>query len=117
MRQRFREESTEGASSQDLRDWMAPGAGLVCSLIIAMLAPRYRAWYGDALPSFSRQFFALYPLWILFCVVALATRAFAGTLDPRSEAKPRWKLVDAALGVGSMLVIAAAIIAMAIPVI
>lgn len=95
---------------------MAPGTGLICSLIIAMLAPQYRSWYGDALPAFSRQFFALYPLWIVVCTAALAARAFTGTLDPQSEAQPRWKRVDAALGIGSMLVIAAAIIALAMPV-
>ncbi len=96
--------------------WMAPGTGLISSLVIAFLAPQYRAWYGDALPAFSRIFFALYPLWALVCAAALGAHALAGALDPSSDARARWKVVDVVLGIASMLVIAAAIIALAIPV-
>jgi hypothetical protein len=107
---------TDDASSAHPHEWIAPGAGLISSLIIALLGPHYRSWYGDGLPSFSRDFLALYPLWIVLSAAALAARAFAGTLDPEADARMRWKLLDAVLGVASVLVIAAAIIALALPV-
>ncbi|HEY2345458.1 MAG TPA: hypothetical protein VGH80_06170 [Xanthomonadaceae bacterium] len=107
--------SEKDAGSQR-QEWIAPGAGLISSLVIAMLGPSHRSWYGDALPAFSQHFLALYPLWIFVCAAALAVRALAGTLDAQSGARLQWKLVDAVLGVGSMLVIAAGIIALAVPV-
>ena len=98
------------------RIWIAPGAGLVSSLIIALLGPHYRAWYGDGLPAFSRSFLALYPLWIVLSTTALAARALAGTIAARAEDRTRWQLLDALLGVASVVVVAAAIIALAMPV-
>jgi uncharacterized membrane protein len=96
--------------------WIAPGTALFFSLLIAIFAPRYRAWFGDTLPALTRGFLAYYPLWIAFSVIELVAQACAGALGRGGDERGTWSALDVLLGIASLLVIAVGIIALAMPV-
>ena len=96
--------------------WIAPGTGLCFSAIVALLAPHYPHWFGAALPVFTQRFLAAYPLWIAVCLVALIAQWLGRILDRPSQTRLSWKALDAVLAVASVLIIAAGIIALMLPV-
>jgi hypothetical protein len=97
--------------------WLAPGSALLFSLIVAMLAPHYARWFGSAMPAFTRGFIAWYPFWIAFSVVAVLTQVCVRILRPRADDDGSASTLDLFFGIVSALVIAAGILALAIPVV
>ncbi len=95
--------------------WIAPGTALCFSIIVALLAPHYATWFGDAMPSLTRRFIDGYPIWIALSVLALVVQACAKALQPRRSSHTLWKLLDGALSIASVLIIAIGLIALALP--
>lgn len=97
------------------RDWIMPGTTLAFAVLMAGLAPAYGRWFGANLPPFTRAFLAVYPIWIAIGAVALAL-AVVGEQIPALAARAAWRrALDAALTVASILIVAAGIIALALP--
>ena len=104
-----------GESSFD--PWIAPGTALCFSIVLGVLAPHYRTWFGDPLPPFTTWFLKAYPIWIALSVVGLVVQALLKTLTPNGAARKVWTTFDAALAIVSVVMVAAGLIALAIPVI
>jgi hypothetical protein len=96
-------------------DWIMPGTALMFACIMALLAPAYGRWFG-ALPAFTRSFLAFYPLWIGISALALALAAVGAQFPLAARWPGAWRALDVALKIGSILVIAAGIIALFLPV-
>ena len=97
------------------REWIAPGASTALSVLMVWLAPRYEHWFGPALPAFTREYFALYPLWIVISGAALLLAAVGGQIAPLARWRRTWAGADAALTIVSILIIAGGIIALFLP--
>jgi hypothetical protein len=97
--------------------WIAPGTALFFSIMVAVLAPHYATWFGDAMPTLTHQFIDAYPVWIGLTVLALVVQAFCMTLRPGDSLGVPLKVLDGALSIVSVLVIVVGLIALALPVI
>ena len=98
------------------RELLMPGTALAFSLLMLFLAPSYARWFGDALPAFSRDFFAFYPLWIAISTAALAIVAVGEDSVLATRLDPLWRVADITLALASALVIAGGIVALFLPV-
>lgn len=95
--------------------WVAPGSALVFSILMAVLAPRYPTWFGDALPRFTHVFLTAYPLWIAISVLAVIVSLLTRTLHGE-RAPPAWlRTLDGLLGIVSIAIVVVGIIALALP--
>jgi len=104
-----------GARSDARAAWIVPGTGLAFSVLVAFLAPLYARSYGDQLPALTRAYFAAYPLWIVLCIVALATIAFADQVSTSARWDALRRGLDLALNLGAVLIIAVGLIALFLP--
>ena len=104
------------APSSRRREFVAPGTTLVFSLLMLWLAPNYARWFGDALPAFSRSFFALYPLWIAVSTATLAIVATGEDSAPARRWPIGWRTLDILLTIAALLVLAGGVIALFLPV-
>jgi hypothetical protein len=104
-----------GETAAAPREWIAPGSSTVFSVLMVWLAPRYEHWFGVALPAFTRQFFALYPLWIVISTAALLVAALGGQIAPIARWRRTWTGADAVLTIVSVLIIAGGVIALFLP--
>ena len=95
--------------------WIAPGTALCFSIVVAVLAPRYETWYGDAMPTLTRQFIDAYPVWIALTVLALVAQAGMNVLKPGDSSRSLLKMLDGALSIVSVLIIVVGLIALALP--
>jgi hypothetical protein len=97
------------------RAWIAPGTATVFSVLMIFLAPRYAQWFGQAMPAFTRQFLALYPLWIVLSTAALTLAALGEQIPPIAAWRRSWRGLDAGLTIVSILIIAGGVIALFLP--
>ena len=97
------------------RAWIMPGTALAFSVLVAFLAPLYARAFGAALPAYTRGFLAAYPLWIAISTGALAIIALAEQFPIFARWRALWTGLDAALVVLSLLIVAAGIIALFLP--
>ena len=97
-------------------NWIAPGSALCFSMLVAFLAPIYARSFGAAMPPFTRGFLAFYPLWIALSTLALFLLALARQFPALGRADGAWRLIDAALTLASILIIAAGLVALFLPV-
>jgi len=97
-------------------EFVAPGTALCFSVLMIWLAPRYPRWFGEPLPAFTREFFAFYPLWIVLSAAALAIAAATEEFPLATRWPGPWRVMDGALTVASILVVAGGIIALFLPV-
>lgn len=105
-----------GARRNDRVDgWLAPGTALCFSILVAILAPHYTAWFGDALPAFTRWLLAGYPPWVGLMAIGLIVQTCANVLQPQRSTEGYWRLFDGCLAIASVLIIAAGLIARALP--
>lgn len=95
--------------------WIAPGTALCFSILVAVLAPRYATWFGDAMPALTRQFIDAYPVWIALTVLALVVQAGMNVLQPGDSSRSLLKVLDGALAIVSVLIIVVGLIALALP--
>jgi len=95
--------------------WIAPGTAVCFSILVAVLAPRYATWFGDAMPTLTRQFIDAYPVWIALTVLALVVQAFCMAMRPGDSMRVPLKMLDGALSIVSVLIIAVGLIALALP--
>ncbi|HEX6832744.1 MAG TPA: hypothetical protein VF132_04340 [Rudaea sp.] len=93
-----------------------PGAALCLSVLMMALAPRYKAWFGDAMPAFSRTYFADYPILIGISAIALASVLIARQFPAYAERCAFCRMVDLLLAIAALLIIAGGIIALFLPV-
>ena len=98
------------------RELVAPGTALVFSFLMLWLAPNYARWFGDALPAFTRGFFALYPLWIAISTATLAIVAAGEDAAPARHWPALWRTLDILLTTATLLVLAGGVIALFLPV-
>ncbi|HET7062626.1 MAG TPA: hypothetical protein VFI49_00010 [Rudaea sp.] len=104
------------SESEMSRDWIAPGTALAFSLLMAFLAPRYPGWFGETMPAFTQRFLAFYPLWIVLSTAALTAVAFGEQIPPLAERRAFWRMLDVALTLASILIIAGGVIALFLPI-
>ena len=97
------------------RAWIAPGTALAFSVLVAFLSPLYVRTYGAAIPAFTRGFLSAYPLWIATSTAALAITALAEQFPIFVRWRALWTGLDMTLAVISVLIIAAGIIALFLP--
>jgi hypothetical protein len=102
--------------SSKQRLWVTPGTALAFSVLMAFLAPRYPEWFGGSLPPFTQQFLAIYPLWIAISAAALAAAAIGAQIPPLARRHSVWHVLDIVLSVASILIIAAGVIALFLPI-
>src|SRR5512143_1445705 len=86
--------------------WVMPGSALAFSLVMAFLAPRYPVWFGDPLPPFTQRFLSIYVLWIAISAAALVAAAIGEQIPPLARQHALWRVLDTALSVASILIIA-----------
>ena len=96
--------------------WIAPGTAVCFSILVAVLGPRYAAWFGAQMPELTRRFIDLYPAWIAITVLALVVQALGTTLRPADSSRSLLKVLDGVLAVVSVLIIVFGIIALVLPV-
>jgi hypothetical protein len=96
---------------------LAPGTALLFSVFVAILAPRYAHWFGATMPAFTRTFIAYYPLWIAFGAIAVMAQVCVRVLYPKEDGDASFGVLDGLLAIASVGVIAAGIIALALPLI
>jgi len=96
-------------------DVVLPGSAVAFCALMLFLAPSYPRWFGAALPPFTARFLALYPLWLAFTSVALAVAAVGEGLPPLARRPRLRRALDALLAVASIAIVAAGIIALALP--
>ena len=97
-------------------EWIAPGAALFFSIMVAVLAPHYATWFGDAMPALTRRFIDDYPIWIALTALALVVQACVTVLRPAESSRSLLKMLDGALSIVSILIIVVGLIALALPV-
>lgn len=97
------------------RAWIMPGTALAFSMLVAFLAPLYARVYGAALPTFTRGFLSAYPLWVALSTAALAITALAEQFPIFARWRALWTGLDTALAAISVLIIAAGLIALFLP--
>ncbi len=95
---------------------IAPSTALVFSILVAMLAPRYAQWYGEAMPALTRGFLACYPIWIAITAIGVVVQVLGKVLGLDQSSRGRWKALDAGLAIASVLVVVVGIIALMLPV-
>ena len=103
------------AISMTSRPALIPGTALAFSVLMAFLGPRYSRWFGDSIPALTRDFFALYPLWIVITTVAVVILALADQFPVFARWRALWSGLDTALGLISTLIIAIGLIALFLP--
>ena len=103
--------STPGAE----RAWIMPGTALAFSALVTFLAPLYAHSFGAAIPTFTREFLAAYPLWIALSGAALAITALAEQFPIFARWRALWTGLDTALAAISVLIIASGLIALFLP--
>lgn len=97
------------------RDVLVPGTALCFSVLLLWLAPHYDRWFGDRLPPFTQLYFGVYPLWLALSAAALAL-VVVGEQLPLLAGRPALRrALDAAFTLASILIVAAGIIALALP--
>lgn len=107
---RLRDSATEPA-----RQWIAPGTATAFGALLIFLAPIYSRAFGAALPPFTRAFLALYPAWFVIGLLALLV-AVVGEQFPLAERwRARLRVLDALLTIACVLIVAAGIIALFLP--
>ena len=104
------------AANVSATNWIAPGSALCFSLLVAFLAPIYGRAFASAMPPFTRGFLAFYPLWIVLSTLALFLLAVARQFPALARADGMWRLLEAALTLASILIIAAGLIALFLPI-
>ena len=97
------------------RAWLMPGTALAFSALVAFLSPLYVRSFGVAIPAFTRGFLAGYPLWIAASAAALAITALAEQFPIFARWRVLWVGLDMMLAVLSVLIIAAGLIALFLP--
>ena len=110
----MKERRADPAQAQAM-NWIAPGSALCFSLLVAFLAPIYARAFA-AMPPFTRGFLAFYPLWIAVSTLALFLLAVARQIPPLAQADGARRVLEAALTVASILIIAAGLIALFMPI-
>jgi len=95
--------------------WLAPGAALCFSILVAALGPRYATWFGAQMPELTRKFIDLYPAWIAITLLALVVQVLCTTLRPGDSSGSLLKMLDGALGIVSVLIVVLGLIALALP--
>ena len=97
-------------------NWIAPGSAFCFSLLVAFLAPIYARVFAAAMPAFTRGFLAFYPLWIAVSTLALFVLALARQIPALAQADGARRALEAALTLASILIIAAGMIALFLPI-
>jgi len=95
--------------------WIMPGSALAFSVLVAFLSPLYARTFGAALPAFTRGFLSAYPLWIMVSTAALAIIALAEQFPIFARWRTMWTGLDVVLATASVLIIAAGLIALFLP--
>ena len=95
--------------------WIMPGTALAFSVLVAFLSPVYARAFGAAMPAFTRGFLAAYPLWITFGTAALAITALAEQFPVFARWRALWSGLDMLLALASVLIIAAGLVALFLP--
>ena len=99
----------------DRHEWIMPGTALAFSVLMTLLVPAYRHWYGVALPAFTQTFFAGYAAWIAISFAALALAAVGEQFPLATRWPVAFRVLDAVLTVASIAVIACGIVALFLP--
>jgi hypothetical protein len=97
------------------RAWIMPGTALAFSVVVAFLSPLYARIFGEAMPAFTRGFLAAYPLWIAVSTAAVMVTALAGQFPIFARWRAFWSGLDAVLAAVSVLIVAAGLIALFVP--
>jgi hypothetical protein len=92
-----------------------PGSALAFSVLVAFLSPLYARAFGDAMPTFTRAFLSAYPVWIAVSGAALAITALAEQFPIFARWRALWTGLDVLLATASVLIIAAGLIALFLP--
>lgn len=95
--------------------WIGPGTALCFALLTMWLTPRYEAWFGSAMPSFTRSYLDQYPVMIGISAIALAALLVARQFPRFAEQCAFCRMVDLLLAVASLLIIVVGIIALFLP--
>jgi len=95
--------------------WIMPGSALAFSVLVAFLSPLYARTFGDALPTFTREFLSAYPVWIAVSAAALAVTALAEQFPIFARWRALWSGLDVVLALASVLIIAAGLMALFLP--
>lgn len=95
--------------------WIMPGSALAFSVLVAFLSPLYARTFGAAMPTFTREFLSVYPLWIALSTAALAITALAEQFPIFARWRVLWAGLDVVLAAASLLIIAAGLIALFLP--
>lgn len=101
--------------ASDRHAWITPGTALAFSVLMTVLAPAYRHWYGVALPPFTQTFFAGYALWIAISFAALVLAAVGEQFPLAARWPGAFRALDAVLTIASIAVIACGIVALFLP--
>ena len=97
------------------RAWILPGTALAFSVLVAFLSPLYARTFGAALPAFTRGFLSAYPLWVALSTAALAVIALAEQFPIFARWRTLWTGLDLALAAVSVLIVAAGLVALFLP--
>ena len=95
--------------------WIMPGSALAFSVLVAFLSPLYARTFGAAMPAFTHGFLSAYPLWIVVSTAALAITALAEQFPIFARWRAVWTGLDVLLATASVLIIAAGLIALFLP--
>lgn len=95
--------------------WIMPGTALAFSVLVAFLSPLYARTFGDAMPAFTRVFLSAYPLWIAVSTAALAITALTEQFPVFARWRALWGGLDMLLALASVLIIAAGLVALFLP--
>jgi hypothetical protein len=102
-------------STDSQAPWVMPGSALAFSVLVAFLSPLYARTFGAAMPTFTRGFLSVYPLWIVVSTAALAITALAEQFPVFARWRAMWTGLDMALAVTSVLIVAGGLIALSLP--
>lgn len=104
-----------GTAGATRRDWIMPGTTVAFGALAAFLAPLYQRAFGADLPAFTQRFLAIYPLWIVVGALGLALVAWGEQLPLLARRSALRGTFDAVLTIASILIVAAGIMALALP--
>ena len=93
-----------------------PGTALAFSVVVTFLTPLYARAFGAVMPAFTRGFLSAYPLWIALSTAALAITALAEQFPIFARWRALWAGLDMLLAVMSVLIVAAGLVALFLPV-
>ena len=92
-----------------------PFLAIGLSLVVAFVAPRYAAWFGHRLPTFTVFYLAWWPAWLAINAVEFAVGLIVKAMDLRQGEGRMLRRIDAALNLASALTMLGGFIALALP--